>query len=105
MNGVHLWAPDLSADSHSLTATAYIEKEGGFHLMVNAYWEPLSFALPDLPNGCGPWRRLIDTFQDSPSDFLEQEAETTTYNTAYSVQARSIVLMTTGQCGIETSYK
>jgi isoamylase len=103
-HGVHLWAPDLSVDSHSLAATVYIENEGGFHLMVNAYWGPLSFALPALPDGCGPWRRLIDTFQDSPLDFLEQEAATT-HSTTYSVQARSIVLMTTGQCGIEISHK
>jgi isoamylase len=99
-NGVHLWAPDLSADSHSLAATAYIENEGGFHLMINAYWEPLSFTLPPLPGGCGPWRRLIDTFQDSPSDFLEQEVQTTD-NAAYTAQSRSIVLMTTGRCGLD----
>jgi len=103
-NGVHLWAPDLSGDSHSLAATAYIENEGGFHLMVNAYWEPLSFTLPPRPDGCGSWRRLIDTFQDTPLDFLEQEVETTDH-TAYTVQSRSIVLMTTGRCGSETSLK
>jgi isoamylase len=92
-DGVHLLAPDLSADSHSLAATTYLENEVGFHLMINAYWESLSFCLPAVPDGCGPWRRLIDTFQDSPSDFLEQEAETK-HHTAYAVQSRSIVLMT-----------
>jgi len=73
-HGVHLSAPDLSVDSHSLAATAHLENGVGFHLMVNAYWEPLRFSLPDVPDGCGPWRRIIDTFQDPPSDFLEQEA-------------------------------
>ena len=102
-HGVHLWAPDLSGDSHSIAATAYIENGGAFHLMINAYWESLSFSLPDLPAGCGPWRQLIDTFQDAPSDFLEQEAETN-HRTAYTVQSRSIVLMTTGQCAIEVSH-
>jgi isoamylase len=92
-DGVHLGAPDLSADSHSLAATAYLESGAGLHLMVNAYWEPLSFALPDVPDGCRPWRRLIDTFQNSPSDFVEQEAETQS-KTTYTVQSRSIVLMT-----------
>jgi glycogen operon protein len=91
-HGVHLWAPDLSADSHCLAATTYLENGVGFHLMINAYWEPLNFSLPAVPDGCGPWRRLIDTFQDSPSDFLEQEAETK-HHTAYTVQSRSIVLM------------
>ncbi len=104
-HGVHLWAPDLSADSHSLAATVYLESGGGgFHLMVNAYWEPLCFALPAVPDGCGPWRRLIDTFQDSPSDFLEERVETTNH-TACDVQSRSIVLMTTGRCGIEISHQ
>jgi glycogen operon protein len=103
-HGVQLWAPDLSVDSHTLAATVYLENEGGFHLMVNAYWESLCFSLPTVPDGCGPWRRLIDTFQDAPSDFLEQEAETQR-RTAYTVQSRSIVLMTTGRCGIEISHK
>ena len=99
-HGVQLWAPDLSADSHSLAGTAYVENEGGFHLMINAYWEPLTFSLPPVPDGCGPWRPLIDTFQDAPADFLEQDAETQHY-TAYTVQSRSIVLMRTGRCAAE----
>ncbi|MEO7102772.1 MAG: alpha-amylase family glycosyl hydrolase, partial [Gemmatimonadaceae bacterium] len=99
-DGVQLDAPDLSRDSHSLAATAYIEHEGGFHLMVNSYWEPLNFSLPPIPDGCGPWRRLIDTFQDASPISLEQEAEARP-RTAYEVQSRSIVLMMTGQCVIE----
>jgi len=98
-HGVHLWAPDLSSDSHSLAATAYLENGGGFHLMINAYWETLSFALPAHPDGCGPWRRLIDTFQEGPLDFLEQPVETTNQS-EYEVQSRSIVLLATGRCGI-----
>jgi isoamylase len=104
-HGVHLWAPDLSVDSHSLAATGYIEDEGGFHLMINAYWESLCFSLPAVPDGCGPWRRLIDTFQDAPSDFLEQAEAETQHPTTYTVQSRSIVLMTTGRCAIEISPK
>jgi glycogen operon protein len=68
----HLWAPDLSVDSHSFAATTYLESGVGFHLMINAYWESLCFSLPAVPDGCRPWRRLIDTFQDSPSDFLDK---------------------------------
>jgi len=99
-----LWAPDLSFDSHSLAATVYLENEGAFHLMVNEYWESLCFSLPAVPDGCEPWHPLIDTFQDSPSDFLEERVETTNH-TAYTVQSRSIVLMTTGRCGIEISHQ
>ncbi len=103
-DGVHLSAPDLSVDSHSLAMTAYIEIGGGFHLMINAYWEPLSFALPVVAEDCGPWRRLIDTFQDEPLDFQEQGVETTNQS-AYTVQPRSIVLLTTGRCGVEANGK
>jgi isoamylase len=92
-DGVHLLAPDLSIDSHSIAASAYLENGVGFHMMINAYWESLCFSLPAVPDGSGPWRRLVDTFQDSPSDFLEEEAETG-HHTAYTVQSRSIVLMT-----------
>jgi isoamylase len=91
-NGLDLWAPDLSVDSHSFAATGYLENGGGFHLMFNAYWEPLCFSLPSALEGCGPWHRLIDTFQDPPSDFLEQASETT-HSSTYTVQSRSIVLM------------
>jgi isoamylase len=69
--------------------------------MLNLYWKCLCLTLPAVPDGCGPWRRLIDTFQKSPSNVLEQEAETTNH-TAYRVQSRSIVVMTTGHCGTET---
>ena len=95
-DGAQLCAPDLSVDSHSLAGTAYLENGRGFHLMINAYWEPLRFSLPVVPDGCGPWRRLIDTYQDTPSDFLEREAETQPQN-EYTVQPRSIVLMTNCQ--------
>jgi isoamylase len=97
-HGTQLWAPDLSADSHSLAATAYIKNEGRFHLMFNAYWEPLDFEFPVVPADCGPWRPLIDTFQDVPSDFPERESEMQRH-TGYTVQSRSIVLLTTGRCG------
>jgi isoamylase len=99
-----LSAPDLSVDSHSLAMTAYLEVGGGFHLMINAYWEPLPFALPVVADDCGPWRRLIDTFQEGPLDFQEQAVETTNQS-AYTVQPRSIVLLTTGRCGIEPNGK
>jgi isoamylase len=96
-DGVHLCAPDLSVDSHSLATTAYLEEGGGLHLMINAYWEPLSFVLPAVADDCGPWRRLIDTFQEAPFDFQEQGVETTNQS-VYTVQPRSIALLATGRC-------
>jgi isoamylase len=98
--GVQSDAPDFSADSHALAATVYIENQGAFHLMVNAFWEPLEFSVPVTPGGCGPWLRLIDTFQNAPTEFLEQGAAAFRRNTI-TVQSRSIVLLTTGLCGLE----
>lgn len=38
-----------------------------FHLIFNAYWEPLVFEVPILPPvEHGAWRRIIDTSLDSP---------------------------------------
>ena len=39
-----------------------------FHLILNAFWEPLEFELP--PTG-GPWRRWIDTSLPAPEDIVE----------------------------------
>ena len=44
-----------------------------FHLILNAYWEPLDFELPPRPAG-GPWRRWIDTSRPSPEDIVEWKA-------------------------------
>ncbi len=91
-HGVHLYTPDLSAESHSLAATIFHEDEGGFHLMLNSYWEPLSFALPPVPVGSDAWHRVIDTFQEPPEDFLEGQPRPV-IGSCYVVQPRSIVVL------------
>jgi isoamylase len=64
-HGVALDRPDFSDSSHSLAATLHCD---GFamHLILNAYWERLTFELPAL--AAGKWWLLIDTFQPSPRD-------------------------------------
>src|SRR5712691_5385545 len=65
-HGVMLDQPDWSQGSHSLALTVEMREERLlFHLIANAYWEPLDFALPD-----GSWRRWIDTARDSPQDIV-----------------------------------
>ena len=62
--------PDWGDSSHSLALTAELRKEELlFHLILNAYWEPLDFELP-APATAGPWRRWIDTALDSPHDIV-----------------------------------
>ena len=54
-HGVHLNQPDWSDHSHSVAFTAEIRQEKLlFHLILNAYWEPLDFELPPSDNGCEP---------------------------------------------------
>ena len=65
-HGVKLEQPDWSHYSHSLAFGAELRREGlRFHLILNAYWEPLDFELPVCDDRDG-WRRWIDTALDPP---------------------------------------
>ncbi len=87
-HGVKLGSPDWSPGSHSLAYS--VAHENGnlfFYAILNSYWEPLEFELPQAP-----WRRWIDTSLDSPEDITEWRSgplvETSTYKAApYSVVA------------------
>jgi isoamylase len=93
-HGVRLDQPDWGTDSHSL-AVSVRDSKRLFHLIVNAYWEALEFELPPLPAGLERgWRRLIDTYQESPEDFYEENAAPTLPASTYLVQTRSVVLLT-----------
>ena len=44
-----------------------------FHVMFNAYWEPLTFELPRPDPGVARrWRRWIDTYRDAPEDIFDE---------------------------------
>ena len=68
-HGVHLSQPDWSDDSHSLAFSLHDPLGGDYlHIILNAYWEPLTFELPPLPVD-QRWHRLIDTAQPCPRRF------------------------------------
>jgi len=90
-HGVHLFSPDLSDESRTLAATAHFQNQPAFHLMLNAFWEPLNFAVPPMPNAGTGWMRLIDTSLPAPKDFLI--APTEPLLGEYLVQPRSTVLL------------
>jgi glycogen operon protein len=100
-HGVRLGAPDLSADSHSLAVT--VRGPGGvtlFHVMFNAYWEPLTFEVPHLEPGIHEgWRRWIDTFQDAPAD-ISDDLGPSVEGPGYTVHARSLVVLSAALRGI-----
>lgn len=65
-----------------------------FHLILNAYWEPLEFELPNTgdkhDNG---WRRWIDTALDSPQDIEEWETAPFVAGRSYRSHAHSLIVL------------
>jgi len=94
-HGVKLNQPDWSDDSRSFAFGAQLPKENLlFHLIANAYWEPLDFELPPVDNGCrDPWRRWIDTYLDSPQDIVAWRASPSFPGYTYRVGPRSVVVL------------
>jgi isoamylase len=67
-----------------------------FHVILNAYWEPLDFELPRLDRaGENPWHRWIDTGLDSPHDILEWDRAESVPGHAYRAESRSVVMLLT----------
>jgi isoamylase len=65
-----------------------------FHVMFNAYWEPLSFELPSPgPDDGACWRRWIDTYRDAPDDVCATPPASLVESVSYTVQARSLVVL------------
>lgn len=93
-HGVRLAEPDWSDASHSLAATMHFSSSALIlHWLLNAYWQPLSFELPALPAGFGPWRRAVDTSRESPQDIcLGPEAPPVNAATI-SVEPRSCIVL------------
>jgi isoamylase len=92
-HGVKLHQPDWRDCSHSIAFTAEARKNKLlFHLILNAYWEPLDFELPPMERG-KPWRRWIDTALDSPSDIVDWQTAPPVSGQTYRTEARSVVVL------------
>jgi glycogen operon protein len=90
-HGVKAHQPDWSYSSHSIALSA-ADGNTQIYVVINAYWEALEFELPLLRQ---PWRRLIDTFLDSPEDIVEWHQASPVPGSTYRVEARSVVLLCT----------
>jgi isoamylase len=97
-HGVKLGAPDWGHSSHSLAFTARSTMDRtSYHVILNAYWEPLEFELlPAADGGRHPWRRWIDTFLDSPHDIVEWERAPLVTGHTYRAAPRSVVVLFAG---------
>jgi glycogen operon protein len=92
-HGVKLNGPDWSDNSHSVAFDGELPREGlRIYLILNAYWEPLTFQLPQLP-GEKSWRRWIDTSMDSPNDITEWAQAPQIAGCEYPVAARTVAFL------------
>jgi isoamylase len=94
-HGVKPFQPDWGDQSHCVALGAELKAEGlRFHLILNAFWEPLTFELPK-PEGGSSWKRWIDTALDSPNDIVPWQTAPAVSGDAYRVEARSVVMLYT----------
>jgi glycogen operon protein len=92
-HGVRVNQPDWGDGSHAIAFGAELKQEKrAFHLILNAYWEPLDFELPPTAGG-GAWRRWIDTALASPEDIVEWQASPPVPGTTYRAAPRSVVML------------
>lgn len=93
-HGVTLGEPDLGSNSHSLAATIRHFDEGVMlHIMLNAYWEKLTFKIPTFNDPKEPWRCCINTFLDAPNDILPWQEAPYVTGDSYEVEPRSVVIL------------
>ncbi len=96
-SGVDVDRPDLSDDSHSIALTVRAEP-GALHLIFNAYWEPLDFALPDGEVAANGWWRVMDTSLPSPDDIVADIRHAAAVDSmTYRAESRSVVLLVAGR--------
>jgi isoamylase len=97
-HGVKLGEPDWRHSSHSVAFTARSTMDRApYHVILNAYWEPLEFELPSVADGAhDPWRRWIDTFLDAPHDIVEWERAPAVPGHRYRAEPRSVVVLFAG---------
>ena len=65
--------------------------EEDIHVMMNMYWEPLEFEIPELRERS--WYRAVDTFLPSPQDIAGAGKEVRVNGNNYFVQGRSVVVL------------
>jgi glycogen operon protein len=95
-HGVKVGQPDWGPGSRTLAfMLCHPQAQEQLYVIFNAYWDTLTFELPTPVDSNYHWHRLIDTAQATPEDFCPIETAPIMTQSAYSVMARSsVVLMT-----------
>src|SRR5262249_45072782 len=94
-HGTKLDQPDWGDSSHSIAFTAELRNDDMLvHLILNAYWEPLDFELPQSWDGRPVnWRRWIDTTFPSPQDIVPWQNAAAVDKPRYRAGPRSVVVL------------
>jgi glycogen operon protein len=93
-HGVTLGHPDWSDHSRTIAFTMEsLRATFQFHVILNAYWEPLTFELPSVAGGGQTWRRCIDTAQTPPDDIQPWPDAPPIAEGVYHASPRSCVLL------------
>ena len=94
-HGTKVGQPDWSDDSHCIALTAWsLTGRVVFHLMLNAWWNPLVFELPPLrEQPGGGWRRWLDTSLASPADIVPLNEAPPVVGGVYELPSRSLAVM------------
>jgi isoamylase len=92
-HGIHLGQPDWRSISHSLAfELQHRALDEHLHVMLNAYWEPLTFELPPLLENVH-WHRIVDTALPSPDDFCLSDVAPVVEDYYYRVAEHSLVVV------------
>ncbi len=92
-HGIHLNEPDLRDTSHTLAFTLnFPRKDESVHVMINAYWKPLTFELPLLRRGLS-WYKIIDTAAASPNDYQPVAKADSLHKDFISLAGRSVIVL------------
>jgi glycogen operon protein len=91
-HGTRLGQPDWSPESRVLSFTlAGSDLESDIHIIMNMYWEPIQFELPQIENSM--LYRVVDTARDAPDDISEPGQEQAYSDASYLAQGRSVVVL------------
>lgn len=92
-HGTKLGQPDWGKNSHSLAFTLRHPKaQEHLYVILNAYWEPLTFELPILGSD-EHWYRVIDTALPSPEDFCHPNVAPRLILEEYQALERSAIVL------------
>ncbi|NLD74890.1 MAG: glycogen debranching enzyme, partial [Chloroflexi bacterium] len=89
-HGVRLGEPDWGHHSRTLAIQFHgVGGDGDVYIIANAYWEPLTFALPPGVR----WKRIVDTMQEAPLDIVSEDAAEVLAEPHYEAGPRSVVVL------------